>query len=74
MDLILPVLSMLGYWAIILGSLGGPGPVVLNYTGLISFQLTRNVDHGPHHLPMGLHLLIHSLRHLFNVQGFWIGS
>ena len=30
MDPILPILSILGYWSIILGSFGGPGTTILN--------------------------------------------
>ena len=39
MDPILPILSILGYWAIILGSFGSPGTLkiaVVSYTSRIS--------------------------------------
>ena len=32
MDPILPILSLWGYWAIILGSLGGPGMLLMIHT------------------------------------------
>ena len=55
LDPILPVLSMLGYWAIILGSFGGPGNryvshnqwgfsrgyTVASITGLVAFALPQ---------------------------------
>ena len=39
MDPILPILSILGYWAIILGSFGGPGMCILCSTFLSSALL-----------------------------------
>ena len=36
MDPILPILSLLGYWAIILGSFGGPGlDMILSTAGIL---------------------------------------
>ena len=39
MDPILPILSILGYWAVILGSFGGPGCSLLEGRGLIGLIL-----------------------------------
>ena len=44
MDPILPILSILGYWAIILGSFGGPGD---NCSCLFPGSFRSSPDFGP---------------------------
>ena len=40
MDLILPILSILGYWAIILGSVAGPGILLLEEIQLEPYEVS----------------------------------
>ena len=44
MDPILPILSILGYWAILLGSFGGPGTNIMRTLG---FYLGVSKSQGP---------------------------